>query len=349
MNAVHNSGAFRVAAVMRMVAALALLAVAGLASNPATSPGSATSSGTVASGQPCLLVRGARVLAGDLASQDSRFAALAADHDLGYVPAPGERRELQVPLKDDVDPEQSPGAEARKTRVCIQRAEQELTREQIEAALELPGFGAVHAEIVAWQEGRFPEGRLRMPASGILPASRGAREVIWRGLVEFEPGRSVAVWARVRLQREAPCARWKRAVRRGQPAGADALEHAPCDATAIVMGVLPGLEATPQAGSPKVLARDLPAGAWLRPDQLTQEPVLLRGERASLTVRSGGIALALPVEAEQAGAVGEQIWVRSVAPAGRGGSTQPRKRMRALVTGPGQLRLDAGASANGDR
>ncbi|MCW5962989.1 MAG: flagella basal body P-ring formation protein FlgA [Bryobacterales bacterium] len=334
---------------MRTVAAIAMLAVVALSSKSATSFGPTTSPGSTSSSQPCLAVRGARVLAGELAGQDKRFASLAADYDLGYVPAPGTRRVLLAPLHGDVSPEQSLGAGALESEVCIKRVERQLTRDQIAAALELPGFGAVSAEIVAWQEGLFPEGRLRMPATGIVPPARGAREVIWRGLLEFEPGRSVALWARARLGRETPCARWKHAVRRGQPADVDALEHAPCDAAAIVNGVLPGLAEAAPGGSPRVLVRNLPAGAWLQQDQLTQEPVLRRGERASLTVRSGGVSLALPVETEQAGAVGERIWVRSVAPWGAGSVAHARKRVRALVTGPGQLRLDADASANGNR
>lgn len=290
--------------------------------------------------QRCLVAHGARVLAGDLATQDPRFAALPAETDLGYNPAPGATREIAVPHQEV--PEATFHSEERqKAVICVQRAEAPLSREAIAGTLDLSILGPVKADVLTWQDGYFPEGNLRMPVSGILPPARGTQEVTWRGSIEWEPGRSVAIWARVRLERLTPCARWTQAGRRGAPADSTHLEEVPCDAAAIVAGVLPALPVAADT-APLLLARDHPAGAWLTRQQLTAQPALQRGQRASLIVLSGGVALALPVETEQAGALGEQIWVRSVASSAASGPTRGRKRIRATVTGPGQLQLEAG-------
>lgn len=318
---------------LRATAAVALLAgiPCSFAAPPATVP---------AAVEACLQVRGARVLAGELAAQDARFARLPAETDLGYTPMPGSTRELAVPLIATT--EQSTAGNGDAPRVCVMRAEAPLIRERLQAALDLSALGQVAAEVLAWAEGAYPEGKLRMPAKGIVPPAKGTQEVMWRGSIELEEGRSVAVWARVRLEREVPCARWKQGGRRGAPADASLLEQIPCDAAAIAMGVLPELPAAAE-GLPLLLQRDAPAGAWLTADQLTMQPAIQRGDRASLLVLSGGVALALPVEAEQTGAVGEQIWVRSVLAAG-GVRAPARRRIRATVVGPGKLRLEAGST-----
>ncbi len=285
----------------------------------------------------CLPVSGARVLAGELARQDVRFQSLAPETDLGYVPAPGESRQVPVPMRGE-DPE---GQFV--SRICIVRAMRPLTQAAIQAALDLPATGLPIAEVKAWQEGDFPEGVIRMPRKGIVHPAKGSHEVLWRGAVEYENGRTAPFWARVTLRRERSCGRWIRAVRRGQPVNAEAIEQSPCDAAAVIAEVLPG-QVDEAVLTGHQLARDVSAGAWLEQSQLTRKPTLQRGDRAALVVRRGSVRLSLPVVAEQAGAVGESIWVRSVRTGQASGSQGSSQRVRAVVESRDSVRLDAQAT-----
>jgi len=123
-------------------------------------------------------------------------------------------------------------------------------------------------------------------------------------------------------------------------------EAVACDAAAILAGALQGLEQIRAVQKvPLVAAHDLRAGEWLLASDLTVAPTLRRGDFLALRVVSGGVALALPVVAEQAGAVGERIWVRTVERSGPSGEASVRKRMRAIVTGPGSARMDMGTAS----
>lgn len=290
------------------------------------------------------MVTGSKVLARELAARDPRFAGLPPEHDLGYAPDPGKWREVPVPAAPEEAARNEPardepvngsfGGSSPQT-VCVMRRVQALSRESVLEALDLGALGAgtgaeVRVELLAWSEALFPAGKIEMPLSGVVPPSRGSAEVLWRGALRYEPGRSMAVWARLRLTRDTECLRLRGSVRRGEVLEPTRTESVPCDAPAIVAGAL---SSVPIAGASAVLARDLPAGSWLLREHFTVLPTLRRGDRARLVVRSGAVALAVPVDVEQAGSLGEQVWVRRV---------RDRRRLRAEVTGPGELLIDAG-------
>lgn len=364
-------GVFHPRSLAPMLGLTALLLLAGgLHTSPAFAGEQASPALVQVPEQPCLQVRGSRVLAGELARQEPRFGALAPDFDFGYSPDAGKLRWIALPDRGDSraadaadgtvattvaataetrDPPHGKPAEnsrlaSKSGVVCITRWQRPLSGAMLMEALELDGLGTVEAEVLSWHEGAFPDGVIRMPLRGIVPPARGANEVMWRGTLEFEQGRSMAVWARVRLEREEQCARLRRAVRRGEPLLDKDVEYIRCDAAAIVnrasLAVPPaehgheqGLSVRTSSQQAPLTARDLSAGLWLLPEHLTVAPILRKGDPASLTVVSGGVALALPVVAEQAGGVGESIWVRSVS---------DRKRLKAVVAGPESVRLESG-------
>lgn len=263
----------------------------------------------------CLAVSGPRLLASELAKRDPRFLALPPGTDLGYPPEPGERRAIAMPT--------GPPA-------CIERASRVPGDGEILAALELPGPG-VTATILEYSRAALPEGTLRFPASGVSPAARGADAVLWRGSIEYEPGRTAALWARVRLVRETKCLRAVSDVARGAPLSHAETESAVCDAAAILAGAL-GPDSRESASSfhGSAAARAIRKGEWLTAALLADRAMVVARREATLELQSGGVRLVLPVMPEESGQAGDAVWVRSVA---------TRERLQARVAGLDALTL----------
>ncbi|MDZ7638769.1 MAG: hypothetical protein U5J83_11070 [Bryobacterales bacterium] len=262
-------------------------------------------------GKDCLPVSGMRLLASELARRDPRFAAFAPDTDFGYPPAPGERRMLAAP---DGQP------------ICIERASRVLTDDEILAALDLPKGEGVSAQVLEFPHTAFPEGELRFPASGISPPARGADAVLWRGSIEYEPRRTIAIWAQLRLQREAPCLRAQIDVAKGERWPTGKAEAATCDAAAILTSALDREDRLRD----RVAVRLIRKGEWLSSALLAEAAIVTARREAMLELRSGGARLVLPVMPEVSGRLGDLVWVRSVA---------TRERLQARVSGPDALIL----------
>lgn len=287
---------------------LAVVLVAGTSSAAVTLGGGGDSPG-------CLQARAPRLIAAKLAQLDTRFGEVPPDVDFGYTPAPGERRTIPLPNGQTV---------------CIERAMSVLKKGEIESALEFPD-GTVHADVLDFPANAFPVGTLRFPRSGVAPPVRGADTVLWRGSIEYEPGRTAAVWARVRLTRGTKCLKASTPIRAGDRVSFDAFEAAACDAAAILSQAL-GPEAAAQQGQAHNLrtARTIRKGEWLTEDMFSEAAPVAARRQAVLEVYSGGARLSFPVMPEEDGSTGAMIWVRS---------TVSRERMQARVAGVDRLVL----------
>jgi hypothetical protein len=286
--------------------ALALLPAFAFAASPAASPS-----------PDCIALSGSRILAGELAHHDTRFHRLDPRTDLGYLPDPGERRTISPPESA------GPGA-----AVCVERASRALSAEAVQSALEFPlqpgEVAGIQATVLSFSSGSYPEGTLHFPPGGISPPPAGADQVLWRGTITYEPGRTLAVWAQVALRREGGCLRARRAMRPGQPLAAADTERAPCDAAAILAGALGPAEAVQE----RVVAMALRQGEWLNQLVLTNPPLVVARREAALRVQVGAARLTLPVIPEQDGVSGDTVWVRVPA---------TRERIQATVVGTDAL------------
>lgn len=263
----------------------------------------------------CLKTSGSRLVATELAGQDARFLAMPPGADLGYLPEPGERRTLTLPSGESV---------------CVERESRAPGESEILAALELPDPG-VTAVLLDFPRAALPEGTLRFPASGVSPPARGSDTVLWRGALEYEPGRTVALWARVRLRRETRCLRAVADLARGEILPPAKIESAVCDAAAILAGALgPGTSRGGQSLVGRAAARAIRKGEWLTEALLADEAMVIVRREATLELQSGGVRLVLPVMPEQSGQTGDRIWVRNLA---------TRERFQAKVAGPDRLTL----------
>lgn len=290
-------------------------------------------------GTECIPLSGSRIRAGELARYDARFRMLAPETDLGFMPDLGERRRIPLPWSaSDASPggakrPGSAGADPENPEdpfVCVERASAPLREEAIREALDLSAGdtpsvpAAVKFRVLRFSEGSFPEGVLRFSRGGISPPPPGVASVLWRGSIEYEPGRTVAIWAEVELRREGACLRSRKALRAGEALTADTWESAPCDAAAILAGAF-AAEDHPGA---QVAVRAILKGEWLTDEVASKPPPVVARREASLCVQSGAARLVLAVIPEQSGAEGEMVWVRVPA---------TRERLQARVAGTDRL------------
>lgn len=274
-----------------------------------------------ATSSECLALSGSRVLAGDLAKSDVRFLTLPPETEFGYLPDPGERRTLVLPSGE---------------ALCIERSSRVLSEDEIRAALALPKDVSfedatleemgVEATIQDYSRTPVPDGILDFPLSGIAPPARGADSVLWRGVLRYEPGRTIAVWARVRLQRRAPCLRAGTDIATGEAPSASSTEVQSCDAAAILAPALASLGGI----HGKVASQRLRKGDWLTLGAFGSPYSIVARRQVTLSVHSGAARLSLQAIAEEAGREGDTIWVRTLG---------TRERVQGQITGPNQVAL----------
>jgi hypothetical protein len=210
----------------------------------------------------------------------------------------------------------------------VERATRPLHAEAIEQALELPAerspSNPIQVTVLSFSAGAYPEGSLHFPPGGISPPPTGAGQVLWRGTLAYEPGRTLAVWAQVVLRREGGCRRARAALRPGHLLAAADAELVPCDATAILAGALGPADAATE----KIVSKPLRKGEWLNARVLANPPLVVARREAALRVQAGAARLTVPVVPEQDGVPGDTVWVRIPA---------TRERIQATVVGTDAL------------
>ncbi len=144
----------------------------------------------------CIAVDADRIRTSDLAKAAPAFAA-AADTEIGFAPGPGTRRILSVRELASLAARLGV-AYAPEAAVCFERLTEPLTRERVVAALRAAG-APEPIELADFSRFAVPRGELAFTA---------ASGSTWRGSVRYGGGRSVPVWARVRVRND---------IERGEP------------------------------------------------------------------------------------------------------------------------------------
>jgi flagella basal body P-ring formation protein FlgA len=260
-------------------------------------------------GSSCVTVEGERILAGDLARVAPGFAGADASAVLGYAPAPGSRRlisgaELQRMAKRLGVTAGFPA------EICVEQAVAPLTREQVESALSTALAGTDAGLVLAdFSKLPVPHGALEFARSGLLAPRGGAADqtVVWRGKVVYSGGRSVNVWARVRLAatRQRVVAAANLPAGRLIPASGLRVEEAeefPFGQASIrelnrVVGMVPR----------RTIREGEPVREWL----LTIPREVSRGEEVEVRVESGEARLSFIAKAETGGRAGDHVLVKN--------------------------------------
>jgi flagella basal body P-ring formation protein FlgA len=276
----------------------------------------------------CRAVAGERILAGDLAGEVAQFAAVPAEVEIGWAPAPGARRLISRAEVERTAARHGVKLEGGARAVCFERRLEPLDGGRVRAALEqaLAGENA-RLEIVDHLRAPVPEGALEFPPLGLTRWAGSPAGVIWRGRVRYGAGRSYPIWARVRVSVTRPRVVALRALAAGQPIAADSIEVRPVDGLPFERPAPASVEAV--AG--RAPRRLIPAGQPIEALQLGMPREVEAGATVQVESRLGATRLAFEARAESGGRVGDRILVRNPATG---------KRFRGVVEARGKVTVE---------
>ena len=161
---------------------------------------------TMMSHPGCEFVSGEQIFGVDLAKALPVFAAMPRDTVIGYSPAPGARRILQIPELKRIGAQYGIAVPAG-SQACFEWKVQPITEEAVRAAIrEALKAPEARVEILAMSKAPAPEGKLEFPQSGLSAATNTdpSTPVTWRGYVQYGSPRRFSVWARVRISATMP-------------------------------------------------------------------------------------------------------------------------------------------------
>lgn len=261
----------------------------------------------VAAAPACVTTSGDRILAGEVATELSEFSALPFETALGYAPAVGVKR--VIPAGQLVRIAKQHGVEVTAGKdICVERATRLLNPEELLAAMRAAfGPNDVVLSIVDFNRAAVPPGETVFPRQGLPASAPGANgPVLWRGYVQYAPGRKYPIWARVKVSAQMTRIVATRDLERGRPISegqvrVEKSEGYPRNSNA--PRVEDVVHRTPR--------RLIKAGAEVVPSLLAEERSVDRGEKVQVEVESGATRLTLEGRAESAGDVGGIISVRN--------------------------------------
>jgi flagella basal body P-ring formation protein FlgA len=251
----------------------------------------------------CIEVPGDRILIGDLTPVRHELESLPADTAIGLSPSPGVERTITArDLRSTLHGQAIPDF----ADVCVVRHARELNAQEIVEAMaaELKE-NEIRVELLDYSRGQVPDGRLEFRKIGLPSSAR--TDVLWRGRIITDTGRSFPVSARIRLLRtvEAVFARTKIAA--GTTISPDAVETRRVDLYALAADRLPTADKIIGAE----FTRTVPAGELITNSLLRAHPSVRRGEPLAVSVRSGATTLHFDAKAEGTGRIGDRMLVRN--------------------------------------
>lgn len=152
----------------------------------------------------CRAVDREAITAEDLAAHTPAFGGLNPTTLIGPSPLPGAIRTFSSGELAAIAKANGVVLDAAVPGVCFERAAGRLSEGQIIDAMRLAFAGRnVVIQIADYLRAALPSGTLEFPESG-LSASNGAPDspVLWRGSLRYAPGRTVPVWALVRIYQD---------------------------------------------------------------------------------------------------------------------------------------------------
>jgi flagella basal body P-ring formation protein FlgA len=161
---------------------------------------------TMMSHPGCEFVSGEQIFSADLARALRVFLAMPQDTVIGYSPAPGSRRILQLQELKRIGAQYGISVPAG-AQACFEWKVQPITEEAVRAAIrEVLKAPEARVEILAMSKAPAPEGKLEFPQSGLSAATNTdpSTPVTWRGYVQYSSPRRFSVWARVRISATMP-------------------------------------------------------------------------------------------------------------------------------------------------
>jgi flagella basal body P-ring formation protein FlgA len=263
----------------------------------------------------CLPVQADRIYARDIARAVPAFARVPPDLALSYAPRPGLERVFH-PAELAQTLQRHGVREPVASRICFAWPMKPLTIDAVRSAI-----AREWVEVIAISEHTVPEGTLRFPPASLKRSAVGDT-ALWKGYVEYLPGKRFEVWARVRASASFARVVITEMVRSGERV----------DASKVRIESLTGF---PGAGEflsslddaeGKVARRYLPVGTRLRTTDVAPAPVVVKGETVHVRAVRGAASVGFEGTARDSAGVGAIVAVLN---------PNTRKTVRATVTGPG--------------
>lgn len=255
----------------------------------------------------CISIPHGKIVARDLAGAVPAFGSLDPETVIGFAPVPGVQRLLSSREVLMLARRQGLETEGTMPSVCVERAVQPISHDDLNAALlNALGVADAHLEILGFSNQGVPPGRLEFAVAGLNkpPSDKPETPVIWRGRLVYDD-RSLAVWAKVRItvQRSVVVATER------IPAGtAIRPEQLTVNQTVQFPFVSPPLSSISQVAG-KVARQNIPAGQRIAPASLAEPTEVLQGEKVRVRVVDGFAVVSLEAIAQSAGSRGDPILV----------------------------------------
>jgi flagella basal body P-ring formation protein FlgA len=274
---------------------------------------------------PCLSIEGDEVRARDLAVAIPELRRIDGEARVGYAPLPGMRRTFSPAALRAfarrfgilVNPE---------SEVCVERQRRPLKREDVERALRSAG---IEAEILEVCPCLVPSGRLDSLRSQIMaPGPSGADQpTMWRGRWLYADGKSLPVWAKVRLTRREQYLVASEDLPAGRPVEASQLHGEWKTGVDQKRYARDLAEVEGKAPRRRIRQGDLIPLALLAP-----APAVKRGDTVEVSVDSGAARLRFQAQAETTGYLGGRVLLRN---------PQNGRRFQATVSGRRKAAIQA--------
>jgi flagella basal body P-ring formation protein FlgA len=254
----------------------------------------------------CHLVHSDRIYARDLAAAAPVFRALPPDLAIGFAPVPGLTRVIPAAELRLIGTANGIALTGSPAPVCFAWPTAALAREALLVAMEKAlARRNPQIEIVDQTRAPAPPGNIVFPLSGLSAVSDAP--VIWRGYVEYAPGRRFLLWARVLIRvrenhviaNEALHAgdRIRPAQLRSEVYQGPPTRDTPFASVAEAAGMVPRFEIAP--------------GSMLSNRLLEAPKEVERGDTVAVLVETAAARIEAAGVAEQSGARGTMVVVRN--------------------------------------
>lgn len=286
----------------------------------------------------CMAIAGEDIHARDLSRAVPAFSAANPEAIVGRTPAVGVRRVftardlIAAARRAGIDPPELPAG-----GVCFARAVHGLTEQDLRAAMATSFSGvAVQISIDDFSRYPVPDGHLVFPLSGLgaPPPAHVETPVLWRGEVVLAGGRSMEIWARVRIVAMGSACVAVADIPAGSLITQNQVRTTQRTRFPLRSGPVLG-DIRDVVG--RVAKRSIAAGQEILPQMLDEVREIHAGERVHVLADCGNARVSLEAVALGDGRKGETIVVRNPV---------TRSAFRAIVQDRGQVVVHAG---RGDR
>jgi flagella basal body P-ring formation protein FlgA len=250
----------------------------------------------------CRAVDAAQITGKDLAAASPLFSALDPNLVIGPAPVPAVERALRPEELLRIAKQNGITISGPAPEICFERATEPLTPEKLlpilRAALAIPD---AKIEIVDFSRVAVPRGSLQFTRTGLAPNG------LWRGRVNFDDNRSMAVWARVRVTTEQSWVEAIAALAPGPPIDTAQLKLVKGPRSPLGPAPLDSLKAV--AG--RSVSRLVKTGEPIFANMLIAPREVERGDTVRVDVSSGNAHLSFDAVSQTSGRDGELILLKN--------------------------------------